>query len=87
MSQVQTIFTSAYYLQKWKEAEEEYAIATDLEAVKYAGAGTERVEFLSDKLDAIRKRIEYYKDKYNEAYAVENSGSKYKRMKTYMWGS
>ncbi len=87
MTMVQTVFGSAYYLVKWQEAEEEYANAEDLEAVKYAGEGNSKVEFLSDKLTAIQKRIDYYKSKYEEAYKIENGGSKYGRLKTTMWGS
>jgi hypothetical protein len=87
MSMVQTVFSSAYYLTKWQEAETEYANAEDLEAVKYAGEGSSKVEFLSDKLKAIRDRIDYYKSKYEEAYKIENGGNKYSRLKTTMWGS
>lgn len=87
MTMVQTVFSSAYYLTKWQEAETEYANAEDLEAVKYAGEGTSKVEFLSDKLKAIRDRIDYYKSKYEEAYKIENGGNKYNRLKTTMWGS
>lgn len=87
MTMVQTVFSSAYYLTKWQEAETEYANAEDLEAVKYAGEGSSKVEFLSDKLKAIRDRIDYYKSKYEDAYKIENGGNKYNRLKTTMWGS
>lgn len=87
MTMVQTVFSSAYYLTKWQEAETEYANAEDLEAVKYAGEGNSKVEFLSDKLKAIRDRIDYYKSKYEDAYKIENGGNKYNRLKTTMWGS
>lgn len=87
MSMVQNVFGSTYYLQKWQEAETEYANAEDLEAVKYAGEGNSKVEFLSDKLKAIRDRIDYYKSKYEDAYKIENGGNKYSRLKTTMWGS
>ena len=87
MTMVQTVFSSAYYLTKWQEAETEYANAEDLEAVKYAGEGNSKVEFLSDKLKAIRDRIDYYKSKYEYAYKIENGGNKYNRLKTTMWGS
>ena len=86
MSKVTSIFSSSYYKQKWQEAEEQYAKDVQLAGVKSTGDGNSDVEFLSDRLKALRENIDYYKSEYEKAYNSENGNSKYKRMKTSMWG-
>ena len=83
MSMVSSIYTSAYYLQKWKEVEDKIADEIELVAVKIAENGDDKLEFHDDRMKGLQKLADYYKGKYEKAYKKENGLNSTNRLKTY----
>lgn len=86
MAKVENIFSSAYYLQKWTEAEEKYAEEVNLAGVKSTKDGNSDIEFVTDRLKALKDNIEYYKKLYEKAYDSENNIKPNKRLLNAFWG-
>ena len=87
MSKVTSVNSSAYYLQKWTDAQTAY----DDECLKLAGVKSTKnandiLEFES-RLESMQKVIDNYKTLYENAYDSENNAKKYRPLRTYNWGS
>ncbi len=84
MSKICTAKTASQYLVLWREVEAKIEDEINLTAVKQAENGVDTLEFISDRLKGLRDLAEYYKLKYEQAYACENNNNtRPARLKTY----
>ena len=83
MSMVTSAKSASYYLQMWKDTEDQIENERNLVAVGEAKNGNESLKFLEDRVGKLIALAEYYKGKYQEAYRLENGGKKTYRLRTF----
>lgn len=82
MGIIKSVNTSGYYLSMWQNAELKLAAEQNTAGVTNAEEGDTKIQF-RDRIKSLNELVEYWKAKYEEAYANENLGNKYGRMTTY----